>query len=110
MVKLAVLTAVSATFNVLVETVNVVARLLASCSAVESSETLIAGSVIVASVLHEKLKRDTRIIVVNKRNLFILFFVLKNSEADSKKWKNALLFCLSQSNGQNRSELWSCFV
>ena len=49
MVKLAVLTAVSATFNVLVETFNVVARLLASCSAVESSETLIAGSVIVES-------------------------------------------------------------
>jgi len=49
-------------------------------------------------------------IVVNKRILFILFFVLKDSEANSKIWKNALLFCLSQSNGQNRIELWSVFV
>ncbi len=78
MVKLAVLAAVSAIFNVLDETVNVVARLLASCSAVESSETPIAGSVIVES-LHEKLMMDTRMIVVNKRILFIFFFDLKDS-------------------------------
>ena len=109
MVKLALLAAVSAIFNVLVETVNDVARLLANCNAVESSETPIAGSVIVES-LHEKLMMDTIMIVVNKRILFILFFVLKDSEANSKIWKNALLFCLSQSNGQNRSELWSVFV